>query len=345
LVKSIVFACLVPTLFTQAESKPPDKGPALAAAKGAAATPEFSPAAGSYQSTQTVTLTDVTPGAVVYYTTDGSTPTTKSAQYTSPFTVATSGTIKAIATASEYSESAIASADYKVGASPQPACGGCYATVGLGANINSKGLTDYNNSSNILESTHLGNGTPQLLLGVSFQVPWHGIFYHEIQIKSGALPSPDRCDPLLYNQDVDGAKIYCYPWRPFISVKFTPDASQTFNGFTYGISHRLAKNLDLMVGVSYTAFNEASPGFQRAAIETVKTQQAAGNPYYTQFSLVAMQNNWRNAFDGLPTQLISSTGQPGALIYSGNPLSVHYHPGGFIGIVVPISIKTFVGLK
>src|SRR2546430_12551242 len=73
-----------------------------------AATPALSPGGGTFTSSVTVTLTDSTPGATIYYTTDGSTPTTASAAYTGPITVTTTQTIKAIAVASGYTTSAVA---------------------------------------------------------------------------------------------------------------------------------------------------------------------------------------------------------------------------------------------
>ena len=45
-----------------------------------AASPTMSPAPGTYTSTQSVTLSDTTTGAVIYYTLNGTTPTTSSAQ-------------------------------------------------------------------------------------------------------------------------------------------------------------------------------------------------------------------------------------------------------------------------
>jgi hypothetical protein len=81
------------------------------------ATPSFSPGAGSYGSAQTVTISDTTSGASIYYTTNGSTPTTASTHYTAAVTVSATETLEAIATESGHSNSAVASAAYTIGSS------------------------------------------------------------------------------------------------------------------------------------------------------------------------------------------------------------------------------------
>lgn len=84
---------------------------------GAVTTSTFSPAAGSYSSTQHVTLLNADsalPGFAQYYTLDGSTPTTGSTLYTGAITIASSKTIKVLAVATNYSNSAIASAAYSI---------------------------------------------------------------------------------------------------------------------------------------------------------------------------------------------------------------------------------------
>jgi len=80
----------------------------------AAAAPTFSPAAGTYTTTQTVTLKSATSGATIYYTTDGTTPTKSSPVYGGPIIVSKSESVKALAVVSGYSPSAIGVAVYKI---------------------------------------------------------------------------------------------------------------------------------------------------------------------------------------------------------------------------------------
>ncbi len=78
------------------------------------ATPDFSPAAGTYATAQSVTISDTTSGAVIYYTTDGTTPTTNSTPYTGAIEVNTTETIEAMAIAPNDTQSAVASATYTI---------------------------------------------------------------------------------------------------------------------------------------------------------------------------------------------------------------------------------------
>ena len=78
-----------------------------------AATPTFSPAPGTYTSTQSVTLSDTTPGAVIHCTTDGTTPTSGSPVCTT-VQVSTTTTLQAIAVATGYNNSAVASGIYTI---------------------------------------------------------------------------------------------------------------------------------------------------------------------------------------------------------------------------------------
>lgn len=81
----------------------------------AAATPTFSPAAGTYATAQTVSISCSTPSSTIYYTTDGSTPTTASTVYTTAITVSASEIVQAIATAAGFVQSSVGSAAYTIG--------------------------------------------------------------------------------------------------------------------------------------------------------------------------------------------------------------------------------------
>jgi hypothetical protein len=74
------------------------------------ATPKISPNGGTFASAQTVTLTDATSSSTIYYTLNGNTPTPASMQYTGPIVVKTDTTLKAIATAPGFVQSAVATA-------------------------------------------------------------------------------------------------------------------------------------------------------------------------------------------------------------------------------------------
>jgi len=102
------------------------------------ATPTFSPVAGSYTAAQKVTLSDATAGAKIYYTTNGTTPTTASTLYSAAITVSTTQTIKAIAVVTGFTNSAVASATYTIG-TVTPIIN--YPSAFTGTNLNLYGAT------------------------------------------------------------------------------------------------------------------------------------------------------------------------------------------------------------
>ncbi len=78
------------------------------------ATPTFNVTAGAVVIGTSLTINCTTSGATIYYTTDGSTPTSSSTKYTGAISLTESVTIKAIAVAEGYTDSEVASVIYGI---------------------------------------------------------------------------------------------------------------------------------------------------------------------------------------------------------------------------------------
>jgi len=74
--------------------------------------PVIGPTAGTFSGSQQITITDAVAGATIYYTLDGSTPTSSSAVYAGPFKIYSSETVTAVASPTGYLQSAPSSAVY-----------------------------------------------------------------------------------------------------------------------------------------------------------------------------------------------------------------------------------------
>ena len=111
-------------------------------------TPTFSLPWGTYTSAQTVTISDHAPNPTIYYTTDGSTPTTSSAVYSGPITVSSTETLNAIAVIPRFAPSRLASAIYTIDPSALPAPAfsqpsGTYANSSIILTDSAPGATTY----------------------------------------------------------------------------------------------------------------------------------------------------------------------------------------------------------
>jgi hypothetical protein len=135
------------------------------------ATPTFSVAAGTYTTPQSVTISDTTTGATIYYTTNGTAPTASSTKYTAPITVGVTETISAIATPSStainYVNSAVASALYTINL-PTVATPAFSVTAGLYVTVQSVSISDATTGATIYYTT---NGTTPTTASLIYSGP------------------------------------------------------------------------------------------------------------------------------------------------------------------------------
>lgn len=106
-------ACSFPTSIESSFGKPPGSSSTPATVM-TVATPTFSVSAGTYTTIQSVSISTTTAGATIYYTVDGTPPTTSSQLYSGAITISQAETLKAIAVLTNWSNSAIASALYTI---------------------------------------------------------------------------------------------------------------------------------------------------------------------------------------------------------------------------------------
>lgn len=88
-----------------------DAGPAAVA-------PTFTPAAGTFTTAQSVAIASTTPGATIYFTLDGTNPTTASVVYSSPIAVTQTTTIRAMAAAPGFQNSTVTAGTFTISIQP-----------------------------------------------------------------------------------------------------------------------------------------------------------------------------------------------------------------------------------
>jgi hypothetical protein len=116
------------------------------------APPIFTPAAGTYVSAQSVILTDDTSGAVIYYTTDSTTPTHSSAIYSSPIAVSSTTTIQAVASSAGLNDSAVVTGIFTITANGT-------TPINFGLGFSNPGCMQMNGSTDLDDSRlQLTNG-------------------------------------------------------------------------------------------------------------------------------------------------------------------------------------------
>lgn len=121
------------------------------------AAPTFTPAAGTYYSPVQVSLNCATAGASIYYTTNGSTPTTSSTLYSAPFEVSANTTVKAIAALNDKT-SDVASAEYVFAAATEVANIAAFLSQAEGT------VVKFANPVNVLAQYTMNSGNARLFV-------------------------------------------------------------------------------------------------------------------------------------------------------------------------------------
>jgi hypothetical protein len=253
------------------------------------ATPTFSPVAGTYGATQNVTISSATVGATIHYTTNGDTPTTGSSVYSSPVAITASGTLKALAVKTGYTDSAVGSAAYVIQDADAFAWFAAQATAGN--TINSTDQATYNQAFVDLRSQANYSGLVQI-------TPlWHGnATYNAIpMIKASGVANPTFTSLTTNAKDMQGGGTT----GSHMSCNFNPSTYQTVNGTGFGMlfnttppagtfSHGMsqaANTQDMTMTINRTGIHDAAyVGDFAYKSENATVKNAKGIYYFNRYS-------------------------------------------------------------
>jgi hypothetical protein len=155
------------------------------------AAPVLNPSSGTYTAPLSVSITDSANGAAIYYTTDGTTPTTSSTRYNSPVSLPTNATttINAIAVNS-IGSSTMTSGRYTVNPPPPPAAPVINPSPGTYTAPQSVSITDSTNGVAIYYTTNGTTPTTSLTLySGPFSLPVGTTLLQAVAVNSGGSSS------------------------------------------------------------------------------------------------------------------------------------------------------------
>lgn len=134
--------------------------------------PTISPTSGTYYTAQTLTMSDTAGGATIYYTTNGTTPTTSSTSCSNPcaISVPVTTTVKAIASGGGYASSSVAVATYTIAANApsfSPPAGTYYTPLTVTISDTTAGVTIYYTTNGSFPTTSSASCTSPCLVSIS----------------------------------------------------------------------------------------------------------------------------------------------------------------------------------
>jgi hypothetical protein len=250
-------------------------------------TPIFSPAAGTYASGQPVTISDATAGAVIYYTTNGTTPTIASTKYTAAISVFASETLEAIAVAAGYNNSAVASAKYTtVLAAATPTFSVPTGTYSAAQSVQ---ISDATPGATIYYTTNGAAPTPASAVYQSAVSVSATGYLQAIAVANGYTTSPIASALYSIGADVTATPVLSPPpgaygsSQPVTITDATAGAVITYsvgigsvvNTYTYTAPFTVSST-------EYIAYDAIAPGYTRsAALEGIYTIGTAPTPQFS----------------------------------------------------------------
>jgi Chitobiase/beta-hexosaminidase C-terminal domain/Legume lectin domain len=209
-----------------------------------AATPVISPNGGPVSTpTQTVTITSATTTAAIYYTLDGSTPTTASTLYTGPFSISTDTTVNAIATAANYLQSAVSTATFTFASqTPTPTF---TPAAGTYTGAQTVTITDADTNAGIYYTT---NGSTPTASSTLYTAP--------ITVSASETINAIAIDPALANSDVATAPYVIAAAGPTIDFSngFSIVTGLQLNGATENDNDSRLELIDGVLNAAGSAF-------------------------------------------------------------------------------------------
>ncbi len=140
-----------------------------ATGKEIVATPSFSVAAGEVTEGTSVEITCATEGASIYYTLDGSEPTTASTLYTAAIVINEAKTIKAIAVKDGMDNSSVATAEYTIKAPFVPADNAAYFVAPQFTEVEGTKLINNDGSEKMADGNNDMKDETKSLVGKTFE--------------------------------------------------------------------------------------------------------------------------------------------------------------------------------
>ena len=123
-----------------------------------------------------------------------------------------------------------------------------------------------------------------------------------------------------------------------VSLEFAEGTSRTLDGFVFGFSKRLSKNLSFVIGYSLRKGRELSPGFRRFAANAIASDTTN---HYSSFNGFTKHTKGKkaNLLDGFPLTIPSGTDSNGEeSLFPGEPIISIFNSAIHIGLIVPLDL-------